>query len=118
MNALLFETLYKSRAEALRMKLGIKNDQYGGDDDFFENNRRAADVAGLTMERSTLVLAAKHFATLCRYAEDLDMLNVLFSDAPALTEDMLAKWRESMDDISIYMDLLNGMLEERYQDEH
>ncbi len=109
MNIVDFEVLCKSREVALRMKLNVKQRQYGSVTDVFRNNKRAAALAGLTPERYLTTQFAKHAAVLCDYAEKLDEGIGLIQDAE------MRAWRESMDDISVWMFILNGLLEERYQ---
>jgi len=104
-----FLKLYSSRELCLHTKFAEKQAAYGADEDAFKNNRRAAALAGLSVERWLITQFAKHAAQLCSLAEKITSANDTIDD------DELEMWRESMDDISTWMFILNGLLEERYQ---
>jgi len=98
----LFYELFRSRLFCIQTLFVNKNKQYGNTTDVFANNRKAAEIAGKQPEDFLMTQVTKHVALLC-------------SRASALTKvDMLA-WRENMDDVSLWMYVLNGLLEERFQ---
>lgn len=101
-----FITLYESREKCLRALFTEKHAQYGTDEDVFQNNTVAAIVAELSPESHLLIQTTKHFGVLMRLA------GALVGD---IDEKEMAQWRESMDDISLWMQILNGLLEERFQ---
>ncbi len=111
MNISDFETLYGSREECLRALFLEKHAQYGTNEDVFKNNITAARLAELLPERFLMTNVAKHIAVLVDYAKLLDEI-----PAPIRKNEM-ARWRESMDDVSVWMFILNGLLEERFQRE-
>ncbi len=104
-----FHKLYASRAVAIRILFIHKNVQYGDDEDVFANNKRAAAIAGKQPEDFLMTQVAKHVGVLCARAETLSSL-----DAP-ITQEEMELWRENMDDVSLWMFILNGLLEERFQ---
>lgn len=110
MNIKDFNELWRHRAMALRVKFAEKHNQYGTDIDVFENNEFCATLAELSPEQCLIVCVSKHIAVLAKYARMLAALTT-----KPISEKEMAKWRESMDDISIWMYILNGLLEERFQ---
>ena len=104
-----FRELYRSRACCLEVLFANKNMEYGNDDDVFANNKRAAAIAQKEPEDFLMTQVAKHVGVLCARAETLQGL-----DAP-ITPDEMELWRENMDDVSLWMFILNGLLEERFQ---
>ncbi len=101
-----FMVLYDSREKCLRALFAEKNAQYGVCGDVFENNNIGSALANISPEKHALMQASKHFAKLIRLADELDK-GVLPTDLEA--------WRESMDDLSMWMFIINGLLEERFQ---
>ena len=93
----------------LRVLFVEKQMQYGIKEDVFQNNIQAAKLAGLSPERYLMANVSKHTAVLSDYAKALEATD------GSIQEDELSKWRESMDDISVWMFILNGLLEERFQ---
>jgi len=105
----LFYELFRSRLFCIQTLFVNKNKQYGNTTDVFANNRKAAEIAGKQPEDFLMTQVTKHVALLCSRA------SALTNDNDKLTEvDMLA-WRENMDDVSLWMYVLNGLLEERFQ---
>ena len=102
-----FEELWVSREACLFAKFFLKHKQYGTDEDVFQNNVLCAELADLSLEYTLIVQVCKHIALLSSRAKELDNF--------PLTEKEMELWRESMDDISIWMFILNGLLEERFQ---
>ncbi len=110
MNIKDFYVLYASRTECLLALFVEKHKQYGTDEDVFQNNIAAAKLVGLSPEDYLMTNVAKHIAVL---AERASMLTG--DDKACISETEMAAWRESMDDVSVWMMLLNGLLEERFQ---
>ena len=104
-----FYVLYASRTECLLALFEEKHRQYGTAESVFQNNIAAAVIAGISPESYLMTNVAKHVAVLAGYASQL----VATSDR--ISEEKMAAWRESMDDISVWMMILNGLLEERFQ---
>lgn len=109
MKRFLFHKLYVSRVQAIQTLLAAKSMNYGSSTDVFENNKRAAEIAGKQPEDFLMIQVTKHVAALCMRAA------ALTSDDDKLTEEDIKLWRENMDDVSLWMFLLNGLLEERFQ---
>lgn len=89
-----------------------KQKQYGQDDDVFANNNAAAELVELSPESHSLMQASKHLAKLVRLAHRLDYP---LQARGKLTLELMEQWKESMDDISVWMSIVNGLLEERFQ---
>lgn len=104
-----FHKLSTSRTDCIQMLFAEKNMQYGSDEDVFENNKRAAAIAGKEPEDFLMTQVAKHVGVLCARAETLSGLDM------GITQDEMEQWRKSMDDVSLWMFILNGLLEERFQ---
>ncbi|KKM64853.1 hypothetical protein LCGC14_1497150 [marine sediment metagenome] len=109
MKRMAFHELYQSRACCIQILFAEKNMQYGSDEDVFANNKKAAAIAQKQPEDFLMTQVAKHIALLCVRAETLAGL-----DTGIAPEEMEA-WRENMDDVSLWMFILNGLLEERFQ---
>ena len=103
-----FYELYNSREACLRVLFAEKHKQYGTNEDVFKNNMVAAALVKLSPESYLIANVSKHLAVLCT-------LSVGLSDNHVLGSSELTQWRESMDDISLWMSILNGLLEERFQ---
>lgn len=102
-----FISLCESREMYLKNLFIRKHTQYGTDEDVFKNNAKAAALSGLSPEKCLIAQVSKHIGLLGCYAEQL-------GDEPMLPE-KLQEWQESMDDVSLWMSILNGLLEERLQ---
>ncbi len=101
--------LYQSRQCCIQILFAEKNMQYGSEEDVFANNKRAAAIAGKQPEDFLMTQVAKHVGVLCARAETLSSLDT------GIMQEEMAKWRENMDDVSLWMFILNGLLEERFQ---
>ncbi len=105
----LFMQLWRFREMSLNVKFAEKHQQYGTDEDVFLNNIAAAKLAGLAPEAYLMANVAKHVAVLAGRAA------MLTDGDPRISEREMAMYRESMDDTSVWMFILNGLLEERFQ---
>jgi len=99
MNSTDFEELYRKREARLRALFERKKAQYAGKENVFENNVRAARLTGLSPEKYVLCHVAKHVAVLGQYADR--------------QEPNMDAWRESLDDVAVWMTILEGLLEDK-----
>ncbi len=104
-----FIELCMSREKCLSTLFRIKNKQYGDHDDVFANNKKAAAIAGREPEDFLMTQVAKHVGVLCARAATLAGLDT------GIAQEEMEAWRENMDDVSLWMYILNGLLEERFQ---
>jgi len=95
MNIADFIAFFNSKEEELRELILRKQEEYGSEEDVFQNTRLGAKIARMTSERFIFTQMAKHIAKLARSCETSDFNPVM--------------WDEPINDCIVWLHLLKAI---------
>lgn len=104
MNPKDFQALFQQTWNECADLASIKGGEYASDADKLANFKESGRRLDLIPEKSLLVLADKHYASVCNYIKDLEM-----GRSRPRSESIYGR----LNDLINYMILLRGLLEER-----